>query len=170
MLYLRADPITGACPVTQLLPPFFRQYHAPYHEINQYVRRRQRQGKHIFLPKPGGVALGGLIRLHGDVGAVTGDAEHPAGDRHAFLHGLMTQLPGDGPVGSLVAAAVYGPVVDGLGEVHAVVAATRRGVLNLGRENLVESKSMGAVPPIAIYRQNYVHSNVSQAMLRSNQL
>ena len=105
-------PAGWFCPVTQLLPPFFRQYHAPYHEINQYVRRRQRQGKHIFLPKPGGVALGGLIRLHGDIGAVAGNAEHPAGDRNAFLHGLLTQLSGDGPIRSIIGTAACGPIVN----------------------------------------------------------
>lgn len=138
-------PAGWFCPVTQLLPPFFRQYHAPYHEINQYVRRRQRQGKHIFLPKPGGVALGGLIRLHGDVGAVAGDAEHPAGNEYAVFHGLLAQFPGDGPVGPLVAAAVGGPVVDhvdGFGEVHAAVAALRGGVPDLDREDLIGFKSM----------------------------
>ena len=151
-MYCRADPSIGACPVTQLLPPFFRQYHAPYHEINQYVRRRQRQGKHAFLPKPGGVALGGLVRLHGDVGAVAGDAEHPAGDGHAFLHGLLAQLPGDGPVGPLVAAAVCGPVVDhvdGLGGVHAAVPAVGGGVLYLDGEDLVGFKGVGAAIFIA---------------------
>lgn len=50
-----------------------------------YVCRRRRHGQHIVLPKPGGVALGGLIRLHGDVGTAAWDAEHPAGDGYTFL-------------------------------------------------------------------------------------
>ena len=154
-------PAGWFCPVTQLLPPFFRQYHAPYHEINQYVHRRQRQGKHIFLPKPGGVALGGLIRLHGDVGAVAGDAEYPAGDGHAFLHSLLAQFPGDGLVGPLVSAAVCGPVVDhvdGFGGVHAAVAAVGGGVLHLDREDLIWLKGVGAVVLVAICGRDSEHA------------
>ena len=94
--------------------------------------------------------MGGLIRLHGDVGAFAEDAEHPAGDGHAFLHGLLAQLPGDGPVGPLVAAAICGPVVDhvdGLGGVHAAVAAVGGGVLNLDREDLVGAQRCGCRCP-----------------------
>ena len=71
---------------------------------------------------------------------VTGDAEHPAGNGYAFFHGLLAQFPGDGPFGSLVAAAVCGPVVDhvdGFGVVHATVAAVGGGVLYLDREDMV---------------------------------
>lgn len=138
-----------------MLPPSLRQYHAPYHEINQYVRRRQRQGKHIFLPKLGGVAIGGLLRFHGDVGAVAGDAEYPAGDGHTFLHGLLAQLPGDSPVGPLVATTVCSPVVDhvdGLDGVHAAVAAVGGSVPNLDGEDLVGLKGVGAVVLVAICR------------------
>ena len=105
------------------------------------------------MPKPGGVALGGLIRLYGDVGAVAGDAEHSVGDGHAFLHSLLAQFLGDGPVGPLVSAAVCGPVVDhvdGLGGIHAAVTAVGGGVLDLDRENLVGLKSVGAVVLIAV--------------------
>ena len=127
------------------LPPSPRQRHAPYQKINQYVRRRQRQSKHVLLPKSAGIALGGLIWLHGNVGAAAGDAEHSAGDGYAFLHGLLAQLPGDGPVGPLVAAAVCGPVVDhvdGLGGVYAAAAAVGGGVPDLDGEDLIGLKGV----------------------------
>ena len=72
---------------------------------------------------------------------------------YAFLHGLLAQLPGDGPVGPLVAAAVCGPVVDhvdGLGGVHAAVAAVGGGVLRLDGEGLIGFKGVGAIISIAV--------------------
>jgi len=95
----------------------------------------------------------GLPWLHGDVGAVAGDAEYPAGDGNAFLHGLLAQFPSDGPVRPLVGAAVCGPVVDhvdGLGGVHAAVAAVDGGVPNLDGEDLVGFKGVDAVVLVAV--------------------
>ena len=105
------------------------------------------------MPKSGGVAFGGLARLHGDIGAVSGDGQHPPRNSTPRVHDLLAQLAGEGLLAPLIAAPAGVPVVDhvgGFGGVHAAVASAGPRVLHLDGQDLIGGKGINAFVLVAV--------------------
>ena len=99
------------------------------------------------MPKSCGIAFGGLARLHGDIGAVSGDCQHPPLHSGPCVHDLLAQLTGEGLLVPLIAAPAGVPVVDhigSLGGVHAAVTPTGPRVLHLNGQHLIGRKGVNA--------------------------
>lgn len=64
----------------------------PNRRIDQHIAPGQGQDQGISLPQTAGVTLGGLIRLHGNVGVIRRNEQHPTLHRAAVIH-LLRQFP-----------------------------------------------------------------------------
>ena len=109
------------------------------------------------MPKFGGVAFCGLTRLHGDIGAVSGDRQHPPLHSGPRVHNLLAQLTGESLLAPLIAAPAGVPVVDhigGFGGVHAAVTPAGSCVLHLDGQHLIGRKGINAFVLVAVGGKN----------------
>ncbi len=109
------------------------------------------------MPKSGGVTFCGLVRFHGNIGAVSRNRQHPPLHNSSRIHDILARLTGDGLLTPLVAASASVPVVhhiDGFGGVHAAAASACARILHLDGQHLTGRKSINAFVLVAVGRED----------------